>query len=937
MSKSRSKRSRPLAWLTPHLPKLLIALVAVAALGGGAYFATRQTPEDHLRKGLELHKAGDFKASAIELKNALQDMPNHAEARFALGQIHFAENNLQDADKEFTKARELGLNDLNLIALHARTLIALGEPQRLLDEIPVPEAGDDITQATVLAFHGRAQLMLKQPDAAAASLAQAEVLVPDLPDLLVTRALQALANNTPDVALPLIQQALANAPERGDFWLLRGDLQRQMQQNDGAMEAYSKAIQLDPNSAAPRLARAQMLLDKADLAKASADIQAALKIDPRNGLGRYFQAYVEFRHSRLPEANNILQDLLRGAPEFMPAHLLAGAINVALGNREAARFHLDKVLGVAPQHPLALKLKAATMADLGDLDSAKQLLANFGTESNDPLLNSLQGQIALRQGKYSEAARYLSQINDASIKDAKYFTDLAASLMGSGDRAGATQALAKAADLDTDSARPDIFLVMTHLQEKRYDLALQVVDKLDKQKPNEPLVYNLRASIYMSKGEPAKARTYLSKALELKPDYFPAAYNMALLDLQAKDTASARKRLQAVLKINPKESRAWFTLARLDQASGNEAGYVENLEKAKNAAEKLPQPHIALIQYWLGKKDPAKALVLARSALDATGRPEFNEFIGLAQAAQGDHVNALATLSKWAEAQPQSPRAHLRLGQEQAFAKNFAAALQSFDKAGTLQPNFVEASISKALLLGKINRAAEGVRIAREIQAKQPKSPIGHLTEAEILFEQKQYREAAPVFAKASALDKQPLTVIRAAQAYALGGQTETGQQLLSQWLATNPQDLAVRHAHALGLLQSKRLQEAASQYQLIIKAHPKDQTAYNNLAWLLGELRDKNAVPVAEQALKLNPNDPAVQDTLGWILVNAGQAARGIALLEKAHAKVPNATDIHWHLINALYQSGNRPKARQELEQLLERGQKFPQEAEARQLLERL
>jgi cellulose synthase operon protein C len=77
--------------------------------------------------------------------------------------------------------------------------------------------------------------------------------------------------------------------------------------------------------------------------------------------------------------------------------------------------------------------------------------------------------------------------------------------------------------------------------------------------------------------------------------------------------------------------------------------------------------------------------------------------------------------------------------------------------------------------------------------------------------------------------------------------------------------------------------------------------------------------------------------DTLGWILANTGQAAKGLASLQKAHSKAPDNAEIHWHLAYALHASGDTKRTRQELETLLGRGIPFAAEAEARKLQRQL
>ncbi len=123
----------------------------------------------------------------------------------------------------------------------------------------------------------------------------------------------------------------------------------------------------------------------------------------------------------------------------------------------------------------------------------------------------------------------------------------------------------------------------------------------------------------------------------------------------------------------------------------------------------------------------------------------------------------------------------------------------------------------------------------------------------------------------------------------------------------------------------------------MVNQNHPGNLVVLNNLAWALHEARDPRALSYAEQAFKLAPDNPSVMDTLGWILVQQGQIARGLKLLQQALSKKPDAAEIQWHLAAAWAKSGDRVRAKSELERLLGSGQAFPQEAEARTLLEQL
>ena len=102
-------------------------------------------------------------------------------------------------------------------------------------------------------------------------------------------------------------------------------------------------------------------------------------------------------------------------------------------------------------------------------------------------------------------------------------------------------------------------------------------------------------------------------------------------------------------------------------------------------------------------------------------------------------------------------------------------------------------------------------------------------------------------------------------------------------------------------------------------------------------QMHDKRAVAIAEQAHKLAPDNPAITDTLGWILLEQGQVARALPLIQKAYAKQPDNLTLHYHYAVALARNNDRARAQNELERLLGRGMLFPEEQEAKDLLKQL
>ena len=956
--RSRRKRSK----LDRSRLLLIAAVVAGLGLTGGAYhLLSRKAPADYVDVAQSHIDRGDRQAAIIELKNALQMAPENAQVRYELGKLYLADQDYASAEKELKRARDGGLRTDDLPTLLARALIGLRQPKRVLDEVPVPEGAVPELATPLLALRARAQLMMGDRSAAEQDLGEADQLRPDHPETLLTRAQIAVMDKQLDTALGLIDRAIAADGKRADLWLMKGDLLRLSahspdrtdndlapaaeatgrgakgsERREEALTAYRKALELDAGNVPGHIAISLVHLEAGELDRAEAALKEVARQAPEHPIAEYLSALIDFRRDRANEAKAKLQQVLKRTPDLLSAHLLAGAVELRLGNRETAIAHLGKVLERVPEHAYARKLMAAAMAGTGQLDEAQRLLA--GLRGGDDLLTaSLQGEIALRRRDYAAARQHLEQASSLAPDNSSLLIELARSRMGSGDTAGAIEALNRAAELDTSSGRPDAILVQTHLRAGRHGEAMAAAERLIRERPQDPLGYHLAGLVRQATRDIAGARASFAEALQRDAAYLPAAAALARLDLQANDPKAAQGRFESVLAKDPRNSRALIALAGLAATRKDEKAQLDYLNRAKQANPKDPAAYELLALYWMEHRDPAKAIVEAKAGLDASGHVRLYDAMGTAQLMQNDRHGGLASFEQWVKAAPADPRGHYKLALIQRMTGDTQAALQSLERALAIAPNAVDAQSAKAVALAEAGRPEEGLRLARSLQQKAPKSAVGFVAEADILAHGKNLAAAGEAYAKAARIGGNGVLASTAYRTLVKAGQQKQADALLIQWLAERPGDNIARHTLADGLLKSGKLSEAMQHYAQLYKANPKDVVAANNLAWIYGELRDPRALPQAEEAYALAPEHPSTLDTLGWILVQRGEARRALQYLGKAHTLAPDAPEIHYHLAAAQAAAGERKAALASLERLLSGKREFAQHAEVARLLDQL
>jgi tetratricopeptide (TPR) repeat protein len=232
---------------------------------------------------------------------------------------------------------------------------------------------------------------------------------------------------------------------------------------------------------------------------------------------------------------------------------------------------------------------------------------------------------------------------------------------------------------------------------------------------------------------------------------------------------------------------------------------------------------------------------------------------------------------------PSMDEGWLLVGDAMAGAGDVEASRAAYGKIRTNSSSYAAARGRMAWSLTRAGDVEDGLKLARDTAAKNPKDREILSVYADILRSESRHDEAIQVMDKLLALsdDKQPGT-----------------------W--------RLRYLRAVSLEQSGRWPEAEAELQRALKLKPDDPQVMNYLAfgWANRGVNLKPALEMLQKAAALQPRSGQIIDSLGWTRYRLGDYRQAVTDLERASGYAPYDPDINDHLGDAYWKTGRKVEA---------------------------
>lgn len=899
-----------------------------------------EKPDALLNSAKEHLAKKDSKAAVIQLKNALQEQPNLAEARFLLGRTLLDGGDPIAAELELRKALALEYPERTVLPPLATAMLAQGKSQRVIQDYASVEFADPAANAGLKVTLAKAYAMQGKNAEAGAALHDALRAAPAFAPALLLQSRISAGGGDLDAAVVLVEQVISQDPNDYEALQLKGDL---LYYGKGdavaALVAQRQALAIRKDWLPAHASMVEVLLSRSDLPAARRQLDELKKFWPRHPQTRFLEARLAYVNQDYKAAGEILQQVLKFAPENVTALQLASILELRKGSLAQAEDFAAKALRLAPTFALTRRLLAQIYLRSGDPIKAREALA--------PLLDSpdvaaetltLAAEAALTAGDAKAAEAYYVHAAKLDPSNARSRTALALVQFSKGNSDLGFAQLQEIATTDKGTIA-DMVLISARLRTRNYDAALKAIDAMERKQPDRPFAAQLRGQVHLARNDAAAARQSFTKALAVDPLYFPATASLAALDLRDKRPEEARKRFDKLLEADPKNLLALLALAELRAQAG--ASWEELAGLLASAIRLNPgvaAPRLLLIDLSLRSGNSKAALTVAQdgvAALPDSG--ELLDALGRAQMAAGEPNQAINSFNKLAALQRLSPQPQVRLAETYLALKNRAAARERFKRALEIAPKYLPAQRGLVSLELSEGRPEQAMVVAHAVRSEQPEQYVGYMLAGDVDAWRKNYGAAVASYREGLKHGDATELATKLHALLVLANKPAEAARFADGRIREHPQDMLFRTYLGDRALASRDLALAEGHYRAVVQLQPDNADALNNLAWISNKLGKPEAAAFAERANALRPGVPAYMDTLANILSDAGQTGKALELEKKAIGLAPQNLPFRLTLARIYLKAGDKTLARAELETLAKLGDNFPDQAEVLQLLERL
>ena len=424
----------------------------------------------------------------------------------------------------------------------------------------------------------------------------------------------------------------------------------------------------------------------------------------------------------------------------------------------------------------------------------------------------------------------------------------------------------------------------------------------------------------------AAAAPALKKAMQQPGTAFIAAASLARMQLAARQYPESLQSLQQSLTAKvPSEKLGMLPNQELPGLIA-----LDLMQASRNASPDTARGAEALVRKTM-EQNPSRdfALVYARALIQARRYTDAQQVLNTILKKTPDFAvgwffqSALQMEAKqWAQAQA-SLQQYMKLRRtellnpatsaEAPAAEEAPTSLTGIDPSQQPSARDLQAYLMLARIADALNKPKDAQQWLDHITLLQLRKQA-QLQRMEWLVQDRQFDLALQLLPQLPSDTPAEKTVAALLHSHILEKQERypDALRILNRALQDEPENAELLYARGNIYWQLEQFAELEQDMRAVMRLQPDSPAAYNALGYNFADrnLRLQEARELIAKALKLAPESPAIQDSMGWLEYRLGNLPRALELLKQAFENEPEA-EIAAHYGEVLWKSGQQAEAR--------------------------
>jgi len=530
----------------------------------------------HQEKGKVLFARGSYDQALEAFRKAKDIRPDLENIHLNLGEVYFIQKDYDKSKAEFRQALKYDPNNPDVYIGLGDTLLG----QRLLDE-------------AIQAYNKALALDMNN-----------KVAMAGLSDANNQKALEFLSVGKYDQAIKIYQDLIKiNADVTEDVYFGLGYAFTKKDRFEEAIDAYSKAIKIDPGKAGCYNNRGVAYNALKERDKALADFNTAIQLDPKYALSYFNRGVVYYDDNQNEKALIEFNKAIELNRKHSSTYLYRGLTYARLQDTEKAIEEYSKAIELDPKYVLAYSNRGVTYDKLGQNEKA---VTDYSKAIElDPKYVLAYNNRGMTYDKLGQNEKAVTDYSKAIELDPKYvlaYNNRGVAYDKLGQNEKAVTDYSKAIELDPKYVLAYNNRGVAYAKLGRNEKAVTDYSKAIELDPKYVLAYNNRGVAYAKLGRNEKAVTDYSKAISIDPNYAPAYNSRGVLYVKLGKYDKAILDYKRANELLPKEPVFFLNLSEAYIISGKYENALSNIKQAFSLISKAEDKVINLYLETISKK-----------------------------------------------------------------------------------------------------------------------------------------------------------------------------------------------------------------------------------------------------------------------------------------------------------------------------------------------